>query len=235
MTSYQSMSLRIGVTPESPCNYLPEETEQLGVVMDHHWLTPEGYALLLASGYRRSGTAVYKPMCQHCTACTPLRVDCQRFTPSRSQKRQQNQMRKLRWEFKPNLDPGWFELYARYINQRHADGSMFPPNKKQFFEFCTAPWMNTLFLHGYDGDRLIAIAITDVLDDALSAVYSFFDPASPLSLGTLCVLYQIHYCQLTERSWLYPGYQIDACKAMNYKIRFQPYELLKNNRWQSGE
>ena len=235
MNPLNQISLRIGLTPESACNYLPGETEQLGVVMDHHWFTPEGYNVLIASGYRRSGSAIYRPMCTQCHACTPLRIEGQTFTPSKSQKRQLNQMKQLRWEFKPSLDEEWFSLYERYINQRHSNGSMYPANKDQFFEFCTAPWMHTQFLHVYDDDTLIAIAVTDVFDDALSAMYSFFDPDSPLSLGTLCVLYQIQYCQQTGRDWLYPGYQIDACPAMNYKTRFKPHQKRHDNSWQSSD
>lgn len=231
MTSYNKLSLRIGLTPASSCNYLPSEQEQLGVVMDHYWLTPPGYGVLIASGYRRSGNAVYRPMCPHCQACTPLRIDCENFSPSKSQKRQQNQMKKLRWEFKSDLDRNWFALYEKYIRVRHADGSMFPANREQFFDFCTASWMDTLFLHVYDGDKLLAIAVTDIFDDALSAVYCFYDPDSALSLGTLCVLYQIQYGKLTGRQWLYPGYQIDDCKAMNYKTRFKPYQKLFNGGW----
>lgn len=231
MTSYRNLSLRIGLTPTSSCNYLPEAQEQLGVVMDHHWLTPEGYGLLLASGYRRSGSAVYRPMCRLCEACTPLRIDCRHFQPSKSQKRQLNQMKSLHWEFKPTLDENWFTLYEKYIRLRHANGTMYPANKEQFYDFCTAAWMDTLFLHVYDQDRLIAIAVTDMFSDALSAVYSFFDPDSPLSLGTLCVLFQIQYARQTGRAWLYPGYQIDACKAMNYKVRFKPHQKLHDGQW----
>lgn len=231
MTSYNKLSLRIGLTPTSECNYLPDEQEQLGVVMDHQWLTPLGYGVLIASGYRRSGNAVYRPMCQHCQSCTPLRIDCESFAPSKSQKRQRNQMKKLRWEFKSTLDSNWFTLYEKYIRLRHSDGTMYPANKEQFFDFCTAEWMDTLFLHVYEDDALIAVAVTDVFDDALSAVYSFFEPDSVLSLGTLCVLYQIQYGRQTGRKWLYPGYQIDNCKAMNYKIRFKPYQKLLNGCW----
>ncbi|MEJ2763191.1 arginyltransferase [Photobacterium sp. MCCC 1A19761] len=232
MTSYRNLSLRIGLTPISGCNYLPEAQEQLGVVMDHHWLTPEGYGILVAAGYRRSGSAVYRPMCRLCQACTPLRIDCRNFQPSKSQKRQLNQMKQLRWEFKETLDEDWFTLYEKYIRLRHAGGSMYPANKEQFFDFCTAAWMDTLFLHVYEQDQLIAVAVTDMFDDALSAVYSFFDPDATLSLGTLCVLYQIQYAHQTGRAWLYPGYQIDACKAMNYKVRFKPYQKLRNGHWE---
>ncbi|PQJ66463.1 arginyltransferase [Photobacterium angustum] len=226
------LSLQIGLTPESNCSYLPNETERLGVVIEPQWLSPEGYDLLIASGYRRSSRAIYKPMCAACSACTPLRIDCQGFTPSRSQKRQQAQMRKLRFEFKTELDENWFTLYEKYIRIRHSTGSMFPANKEQFFEFVTAPWMATAFLHVYEGDKLIAIAVTDVFPDALSAVYSFFEPEHSLSLGTLCVLFQIEFCRQSNRQWLYPGFQIDACKAMNYKTRFSPHQKLIDGIWQ---
>ncbi|HIF9069122.1 TPA: arginyltransferase [Photobacterium damselae] len=227
-----SMSLQIGLTPESQCNYLPDQQEQVGVVMEQPWHSPLGYQVLIASGYRRSGRAIYKPMCRACSACTPLRIDCAHFTPTKSQKRQQNQMRQLHWEFKASLDDNWFELYEKYINNRHSDGSMYPANKEQFFDFCTAPWMDTWFLHVYENNQLIAIAVTDVFEDSLSAVYSFFEPEHAWSLGTLCVLFQIEFCRQSNRPWLYPGYQIDACKAMNYKTRFKPHQKLIDGYWQ---
>ncbi|WP_305463902.1 arginyltransferase [Photobacterium leiognathi] len=226
------LSLQVGLTPESECSYLPDEIEQLGVVIDHQWFSPEGYKLLIASGYRRSGQVIYKPMCNACSACTPLRIDCPAFVPSRSQKRQLAQMRKLHWELKTELDDNWFELYEKYIRIRHSTGSMYPANKEQFFDFVTAPWMATAFLHVYENEKLIAIAVTDVFADALSAVYSFFEPEHPLSLGTLCVLFQIEFCRQSNRQWLYPGYQIDACKAMNYKTRFAPHQKLIGGIWQ---
>ncbi|MDO6705785.1 arginyltransferase [Photobacterium sp. 1_MG-2023] len=226
-------SIRLGFTPVINCSYLPEQQEQLGVVIDHRWLTVSGYSALLGSGFRRSGQAIYKPMCEHCKACTPLRIDCEHFTPSKTQKRQQKQLAGFRAEFKPTLDEDWFPLYEQYIRQRHAHGAMYPANRQQFFEFSQANWMETYFLHLYEDDRLIAIAVTDFLDQALSAVYTFFDPNHSLSLGTLCVLKQIDYCRETGRRWLYPGYQIDDCPAMNYKTRYKPYQKLVQGKWQS--
>lgn len=101
----KELSLQLGLTPESDCNYLPQQRDQLGIVMDQPWLNPNGYDLLISSGYRRSGSVIYKPMCKNCNACTPLRINCTEFTPSKSQKRQQNQLKKLQWEFKQQLDP----------------------------------------------------------------------------------------------------------------------------------
>ena len=230
----KELSLQLGLTPESDCNYLPQQRDQLGIVIDQPWLNPNGYDLLISSGYRRSGSVIYKPMCKNCNACTPLRINCTEFTPSKSQKRQQNQLKKLQWEFKQQLDPNWFELYERYITVRHANGSMFPANKQQFFDFVSASWMNTAFLHLYQDNQLIAIAVTDVFPDSLSAVYSFFEPEHKLSLGTLCVLLQVEVCNQTQRQWLYPGYQIDQCREMNYKIRFMPHQKLINGEWISS-
>ncbi|MEI8596150.1 arginyltransferase [Photobacterium sp. Hal280] len=225
-------TIRLGFTPEISCSYLPEQKEQLGVVIDHRWLTTSGYGALLGCGYRRSGQAVYKPMCDQCQACTPLRVDCANFTPSKSQKRLLKQLNGFRAEFKTQLDDGWFPLYEQYIRERHAHGAMYPASRQQFFEFCQANWMETRFLHLYQDQQLLAVAVTDFFDLALSAVYTFFEPNSPLSLGTLCVLKQIQYCRDTGRRWLYPGYQIDDCPAMNYKTRFRPYQKLIQGQWQ---
>ncbi|SJL83286.1 arginyltransferase [Vibrio palustris] len=225
--------IRIGLTTPHTCSYLPEQQERLAVAIDASLQTPDKFELLLANGFRRSGDVIYQPHCLNCQACEALRIDIPSSTPSKSQKRLLNKAKPtFHWELKPKMDENWFNLYARYINTRHRNGSMFPPNRENFAAFAQCDWLNTRYLHVYDNHQLIAIAITDIMTNSASAFYTFFDPDIPLSLGTLCVLYQIEMCKKQDLQWLYLGYQIDECPAMNYKVRFNAHQRLVNQRWQ---
>ena len=133
---------------------------------------------------------------------------------------------------KDRMDEEWFELYSQYINKRHSDGSMYPPKKQEFYQFSRSNWLDIRYLHIYDEKNLVAIAVTDDLPHSASAFYTFFDPDHPLSLGTVGILMQIEYCIQTNKQWLYLGYQIDKCPAMNYKVRFHRHQRLVNQRWQ---
>ncbi len=204
----------------------------MAVALDEPNHSPEGYEILLANGFRRSGDVIYKPHCTLCQACEAIRVSIGDFKVSPSQKRIGSKSRHIRAEMKEELDEEWFELYARYIEARHRNGTMYPPKKDDFFKFAHCSWLPTRFLHLYDEERLIAVAVTDVMPHCASAFYTFFDPDYPISLGTLAVLKQIEYSQETQKQWLYLGYQIDECPAMNYKVRFHRHQRLVNHRWQ---
>ncbi|MCE0496265.1 arginyltransferase [Vibrio salinus] len=224
-------SIQIGLTKEHPCSYLDGQKERVAVAIDPKMQTAENYEILLANGFRRSGATIYKPYCKHCSQCQALRVDVMNFIPSRSQRRVINKSRHLRFELKDRLDSEWFSLYADYIAKRHNTGSMYPPDKKEFEHFASCPWLQVNYLHIYDEDKLIAIAVMDVLPDCASAFYTFFDPENSLSLGTVAAIFQIEYCKLAQKQWLYLGYQIDSCPAMNYKVRFHPHQRLVNQLW----
>ncbi len=225
--------IRIGLTNNHPCSYLPEQQERVAVALDERLHTEKNYQLLMANGFRRSGDTIYKPHCEQCNACQPIRVAIKYSTPSKSQKRLLKKAQDFRWEMKPQMDAEWFDLYSRYISQRHQNGTMYPPKRDEFARFAQTSWLTTQYLHVYDeSSQLIIVGVTDVMDHCSSAFYTFFDPNHPLSLGTLAVLYQIKYCQEHNQQWLYLGYQIDECPAMNYKTRFQHHQRLVNQRWQ---
>lgn len=224
-------SLEVGLTPEGPCSYLPEQRERLAVAMDQELHSPLGYQALIRLGFRRSGSTIYKPMCNACSACQPLRIDAEEFSPSKSQKRILNKLSAFTWEIKTEMDDEWFALYERYITARHQSGSMFPANEEQFFEFSQAEWLPSHFLHIYENNVLIAIAVTDILVDSVSAMYTFFEPEHLLSLGTVSILIQLKLCKQLQKNWLYPGYQIDDCPAMKYKDRYKPNQKLVNMVW----
>lgn len=224
-------SIQIGLTKEHPCSYLDGQQERVAVAVDPRMQTAENYEILLANGFRRSGDTIYKPYCHSCSQCTALRVNVAGFTLSKSQKRLKNKAIHLRYEIKQILDSDWFTLYADYIAKRHRSGTMYPPDKNDFERFATCLWLPVNYLHVYDKDKLIAIAVMDILPDSASAFYTFYDPEYPLSLGTLAVIFQLEYCKIAQKQWLYLGYQIDSCPAMNYKVRFHPHQRLVNQRW----
>ncbi|NOH79431.1 arginyltransferase [Vibrio sp. RE86] len=224
--------IRIGLTDCHPCSYLADRQERVAVALDPTMHCGSSYEVLLANGFRRSGDTIYKPHCDQCQSCQALRLSIPEFLPSRNQKRLLSKARHFQWELKESMDEGWFDLYSRYIEARHKSGTMYPPKRNEFAQFSQCSWLNTQFLHVYDEGKLIAIAVTDVLSNSASAFYTFFDPDYPLSLGTLGVLYQAEYCQQQGKQWLYLGYQIDECPAMNYKVRFQRHQRLVNQRWQ---
>ncbi|MCG3728244.1 arginyltransferase [Vibrio cincinnatiensis] len=229
--SQELQQIRVGLTDNHPCSYLPERMERVAVALDPTMKNSEHYEQLLANGFRRSGDIIYRPYCDHCSACQPLRVSVHDFFPSKSQKRLLNKAHTIQWQLKPIMDDNWFPLYARYIEARHKEGNMYPPRKDEFDNFAHSDWLETQYLHIYVCNRLVAIAITDILPNSASAFYTFFDPDSPLSLGTLAVLIQLKLCKRMEKQWLYLGYQIDECPAMNYKVRFQPNQKLVKQRW----
>lgn len=223
--------IRIGLSRKQDCSYLPAQQERVAIVLEKELHEANQYEMLLANGFRRSGDAIYKPQCDHCSACHALRVAIDDFKLSKSQKRLLAKTKSFHWEIRPTLDEEWFDLYSRYIEKRHSTGSMYPPRQQEFFEFAQCSWMTLHYLHIFDDDKLIGIAITDILSDSASAFYTFFDPDYALSLGTYAVLCQIEYCQRYNKQWLYLGYQIDDCSAMNYKTRFQRHQRLVNQRW----
>lgn len=229
-------SIRVGLTPEHSCSYLPGQQEQLVVVLDHYLRTADGYEQLLEAGFRRSGNDIYRPHCASCMACSSLRIDPDQFQPSRHQKRVLRENRHFTWTLSRQEKPEYYPLYERYICERHADGTMFPPSTSQFQQFLFADWLTPCFLECYDGQRLIAVAVTDVLSNSVSAMYTFFDPDyHRCSLGTLAILQQIRLTQQQHCAYLYLGYQIDQCAKMNYKAAFLPHERLFQKVWKKCE
>lgn len=232
MSSGEIKQIRIGLSVQNHCNYLDQKMERVAVALDDELSTPQGYELLLANGFRRSGDTIYTPYCDNCSACEAIRLSVPDISLTRSQKRLQNKIRSLRWEVKDSMDSDWFILYSDYIHKRHRNGSMFPPKEQEFLQFAQCSWLNTRFLHIYEEDKLLAIAVTDEMENCASAFYTFFSPDYPLSLGTIGVLIQLEYCRQNNKQWLYLGYQIDECPAMNYKVRFHRHQRLVNQRWQ---
>ena len=232
--------MRFGLTGTFSCSYLPERQEQLLVFAETNDNLASRYGQLIQVGFRRSGDQIYRPHCPQCHACHSVRVPAAEFSPSRSQKRllKKNSHFTTRLSIRPSVQ--YYPLYEDYITQRHADGSMFPPSKSQFSSFISCHWNPPIYLEAYEGEKLIAVAVTDLLtlpdgSESFSALYTFYAPdKEKCSLGTWMILQQLQHAKDSKRQFLYLGYQIDDCGKMNYKTRFNPHERFFDNNWQKN-
>ncbi|MBS1214577.1 MAG: putative arginyl-tRNA--protein transferase, partial [Proteobacteria bacterium] len=129
-----------------------------------------------------------------------------------------------------------YRLFQRYLESRHRDGGMAGADRDEYLEFLASDWAETSFVEFRQGDELVAVAIVDKLDDGLSAVYTFFDPAEARrSAGTYAVLWQIAEARRLGLDWLYLGFWVGACRKMSYKEQFRPLEALIDGSWRLFE
>ena len=191
------------------------------------------YAFLIERGFRRSGNHVYRHHCKTCQACMAVRVPVADFSPSRSLRRVWQRNQDLQTRILPaDTTLEHFDLYKHYVNSRHGDGPMSNPKPKDFNEFLLSYWSTTRFVEFRKENRLLMVAVIDVLPHAISAVYTFFDPGEAArSLGTYAILWQISETEKCAKNHLYLGYWIDNCKKMHYKSRFQPLEAFHEQQW----
>jgi arginine-tRNA-protein transferase len=125
-----------------------------------------------------------------------------------------------------------FELYLRYQDRKHPDGSMRNSSPKDYLDFLSSEWCNTNFVEFHIAKKLVAVAIVDRFDDSLSAVYTFFDTDyANYSLGVYAVLWQIQWASELNLEWVYLGYWIAECKKMSYKNQYQPLQIFQNDSW----
>ena len=214
--------ITIGLTQSFQCSYLTEQQEQLLVIRDQRCYNSQVYQQLMTQGFRRSGNDIYRPNCPSCNACQSIRIPAAQFVLSRSQKRL-SRLCKQQFQLTVDTVPDQqaYQLYEKYINTRHYQGAMYPPTRSQYESFLLCDWLDVIFLHIWQGEKLVAVAVTDHLPNSLSAIYSFFDPDyEKYSLGSWCILQQLSVCQRYQKEYLYLGYQIDECDKMNYKVKY---------------
>lgn len=217
------------------CPYLPDRTEQLVFTHLGAGSADRMHGVLAQAGFRRSHNIAYRPDCPSCNACVPVRVRATAFSPSRSQKR----IRSLNRETTSivcaaEASQEQFDLFVRYQQSRHGDGSMAKMNFADYQAMVEDTPIKTFIVEHRDADgRLIACALSDVLADGLSMVYSFFDPAEGRrGLGSFMILDHIARAPGIGLDYVYLGYWIADAPKMAYKARFSPLEFLGRVGWE---
>ncbi|WP_338366634.1 arginyltransferase [uncultured Pseudoalteromonas sp.] len=224
---------RVGLSQEFACSYLPDRQEQLLVILDPSCYSTHKFEMLLSLGFRRSGNQIYRPHCPSCNACNSVRVLAQEFIPSKSQKRKLNKVKaNFDVKYSQAKREEYYPLYSKYISMRHSDGTMFPPNVEQFQSFLFCSWLEITFIELWHQGNLVAVAVTDCMDNSVSAIYTFFDPDfEHYSLGTVMILQQLEFAKQQNKEFVYLGYQIDECTKMKYKTQFLPAQKHVNDQW----
>ena len=221
------------LTPPHPCSYLESRTARTLFLDPREVVSSTIYGALTQAGFRRSGSHLYRPYCEGCSACVPVRVPVCDFRWSRRFRRICRVNQRVTATMREAIfSDRYYDLYASYISARHSDGDMYPPNVDQFRSFLLSSWSQSAFLVLEENAKIIGVAVTDRVPDGLSAVYTFFDPSlSKRSIGVLAVLAQIEHCAKNAIPYLYLGYWVRDSAKMRYKTDYRPIELLVRNRW----
>jgi arginine-tRNA-protein transferase len=219
-----------------PCPYLPGQIERklFTRLSGDKDMDAEINGTLTRAGFRRSHDIVYRPACQDCTACVPVRIPVRAFTPSRSLKRIASYNKDLKLDVVgADVTQEQFDLFMAYEAERHPDSDMARMSWDDFTHMLKEGEAATRIYQLRDGSgALLGCIIADHVSDGISAVYSFFSPQHPRrSLGVQLILSLIEQARMNSLPYVYLGYWIAASRKMAYKARFQPMQALGPSGW----
>lgn len=232
MTSHLK-DLKVYTTYPHSCSYLPNKEATTLFVDPRQDIDINLYTRLSLVGFRRSGNHIYRPHCAQCDQCLPARVIVKSFEPNRSQRRNIRKNSDLNIKQARDIrDNESYSLYARYIESRHDNGDMYPPSREQYESFLNNSLDCTRYYQFRYRDKLIAVSVIDLLNDGISAIYTFFDPRhNDRGLGNYVILWQLKYAAELTLDYVYLGYWIKNCRKMSYKSSFRPLQIYNNGGW----
>ena len=233
--------LQFYVTTGYSCGYLPNKLAQSLIASPQHLIDANVYSGLIQQGFRRSGKFAYRPHCENCCECIPVRLILKDFALTRSQKRAFKQHQNLTISIlSVEFYEEHYQLYTAYQNARHLDINA--PDKttnqekkddaEQYKNFLCQTNVESVFIEFRESNQLKMVSVIDIVRDGISAVYTFYDPSdTKTSYGTYNVLWQAEWAKQLELPYLYLGYWIKDSQKMAYKQNFKPLEKLIDGEW----
>ena len=239
MTQHSRDTPQFYLTAPSPCPYLAGKEERKVFTHLVGERAGELNNILTQGGFRRSQSIAYRPACEGCRFCVSVRVIGKEFRPTRSMRRIANRNADIVSEMKVAVPTSeQYSIFRAYLDSRHRDGGMADMTVLDYAMMVEDSHIETRIVEyrrvgaGRGTDDLLAVALTDVLGDGLSMVYSFFEPdEAARSLGTLMVLDHIARARSMGLAYVYLGYWVRGSRKMDYKGRFLPQERLTPDGW----